>query len=147
MKKVGLFMVAVVSMVMLSVSCFADDKIIPVEQLPVAAKTFVNETFPNTTISYATKDVEFKGTKYEVRLADGTEIDFDKKGNWDKVDCQLKAVPAALIPAEISQFVKTNHPNTIIVKIDKERYGYDIELSNDLELKFNKKGQLIGIDD
>ena len=33
------------------------------------------------------------------------------------------------------------------MKIDKERHGYDIELSNDLELKFNKQGQLIGFDD
>ena len=147
MKKVSLFSVAIVSMVMQSVTCLADDMVIPVGQLPEAAKTFVKKNFPNTAISYVTKEMEFMGATYEARLADGTEIDFDKKGNWDKVDCQLKAVPAALIPAEISQFVKTNHPDAIIVKIDKERYGYDIELSNDLELKFNKKGQLIGIDD
>ncbi|MBO4315555.1 MAG: PepSY-like domain-containing protein [Prevotella sp.] len=147
MKKVSLFSVAIVSMVMQSVTCLADDMVIPVGQLPEAAKTFVKKNFPNTAISYVTKEMEFMGATYEARLADGTEIDFDKKGNWDKVDCQLKAVPAALIPATISQFVKTNHPDAIIVKIDKERYGYDIELSNDLELKFNKKGQLIGIDD
>ena len=147
MKKVSLFSVAIVSMVMQSVTCLADDMVIPVGQLPEAAKTFVKKNVPNTAISYVTKEMEFMGATYEARLADGTEIDFDKKGNWDKVDCQLKAVPAALIPAEISQFVKTNHPDAIIVKIDKERYGYDIELSNDLELKFNKKGQLIGIDD
>ena len=35
----------------------------------------------------------------------------------------------------------------MITKIDKERYGYDIELSNDLELKFNRQGALIGMDD
>ena len=147
MKKVSLFLVAIVSMVMQSVTCLAGDMVIPAGQLPAAAQTFVKKNFPNTAISYVTKEMEFMGATYEARLADGTEIDFDKKGNWDKVDCQLKAVPAALIPAEISQFVKTNHPDAIIVKIDKERYGYDIELSNDLELKFNKKGQLIGIDD
>jgi hypothetical protein len=43
--------------------------------------------------------------------------------------------------------VKTNFPGTVIVKIDKERHGYDIELSNDIELKFNKSGALIGMDD
>ena len=38
-------------------------------------------------------------------------------------------------------------PNAEIVKIDKERHGYDIELSNDIELKFNKKGAFMGMDD
>ena len=147
MKRTGLFLVAMVCMLMQSVTSFADDKIIPVEQLPAAAKTFVKQYFPNSTISYATKDAEFSGTKYEARLADGTEIDFDKKGNWDKVDCKMKAVPAALVPAAIAQFVKANHPDAVITKIDKERYGYEIELSNDLELKFNKNGQLTAIDD
>ena len=147
MKKSRLFLVAIVCMVFQSVTCFADDKIIPVEQLPAAAKDFVKKNFPNTTISYATKDNEFGGAKYEARLADGTEIDFDKKGNWDKVDCKTRAVPAALVPETISQFVKTNHPGTVIVKIDKERNGYEIELSNDLDLKFNKNGKLIAIDD
>lgn len=147
MKRSRLFLVALVCMVFQSVTSFADDKIIPVEQLPAAAKTFVKQHFANTTISYATKDNEFGGAKYEARLANGTEIDFDKKGNWDKVDCKTSAVPAALVPAAISQFVKTNHPDAIIVKIDKERYGYEIELSNDLELRFNKSGQLVGIDD
>ena len=35
----------------------------------------------------------------------------------------------------------------MIVQVDKEMYGWDIELNNDLELKFSKDGQLLGIDD
>ena len=147
MKRTGLFLVAMVCMLMQSVTSFADDKIIPVEQLPATAKNFVKEYFSYTTISYATKDVEYAGTTYEARLANGTEIDFDKKGNWAKVDCKMKAVPASLVPAVISKYVKANHPSTKITKIDKKRYGYEIELSNDLELKFDKYGKLIGFDD
>jgi uncharacterized protein YuzE len=134
-------------MLLQSVTCLADDKIIPVELLPAPAKTFVKKYFPQATIEYATKDTEFMGTTYEVRLSDGTEVDFDKKGNWDNVDCKTKAVPASLVPAAIAQYVKAHYPNTVIVKIDKERGGYEIELSNDLDLKFNSKGKLIGIDD
>ena len=147
MNKNKLFLVALLCMLLQSVTCLADDKIIPVEQLPASAKTFVKKYFPQATIEYATKDTEFMGTTYEVRLSDGTEVDFDKKGNWDNVDCKTKAVPASLVPAAIAQYVKAHYPNTVIVKIDKERSGYDIELSNDLELKFNSKGKLIGIDD
>jgi uncharacterized protein YuzE len=147
MNKNKFFLVALLCMLLLSVTCLADDKIIPVEQLPAPAKTFVKKYFPQATIEYATKDTEFMGTTYEVRLSDGTEVDFDKKGNWDNVDCKTKAVPASLVPAAIAQYVKAHYPNTVIVKIDKERGGYEIELSNDLDLKFNSKGKLIGIDD
>jgi len=147
MNKNKFFLVALLCMLLQSVTCLADDKIIPVEQLPAPAKTFVKKYFPQATIEYATKDTEFMGTTYEVRLSDGTEVDFDKKGNWDNVDCKTKAVPASLVPAAIAQYVTAHYPNTVIVKIDKERGGYEIELSNDLDLKFNSKGKLIGIDD
>ena len=61
--------------------------------------------------------------------------------------CETKAVPASLVPAAIANYVKGNFPGTFIEKIDKERYGYEIELSNDLDLKFDKKGNLKRIDD
>ena len=122
-----------------SLTSLADDRMIPVSQLPATVNTFVTKNFPGKTITYAEKDVEFGGTKYDVMLNDGAKIEFDKKGNWDNVDCK--------VPAAIAQYVKTNFPGAKIVKIDKERHGYDIELSNDIELKFNKNGALIGMDD
>lgn len=133
--------------VMMSASCVADDRIIPASQLPAAAQAFIKKTFPERTISYAKVDRDGTSKTYEVRLDDGTELEFDKKGNWDKVDCETKAVPASLVPATIANYVKGNFPGTFIEKIDKERYGYEIELSNDLDLKFDKKGNLKRIDD
>ena len=60
----------------------------------------------------------------------------------------MTAVPAAIIPTAIQQYVTATFPGQIITKIDKERrYGYEIELSNDIELKFNKNGMIIGMDD
>ena len=148
MKRTNIFCIAFMSMILLSVTCFADyDKIVSADKLPAEIKAFVKEHFPKTNISYATKDIEFMGVIYDVSLADGTEIDFDKKGNWDKINCHTQAVPAALIPAAISQFVNANHPGAMITKIDKERYGYEVELSNGLDLEFNNKGQLTSIDD
>ena len=72
----------------------------------------------------------------------------NKKGAWTKVDCQgMTAVPAAIVPAAMQQYVNANFPGCVITKIDKERYGYEIELSNDVDLKFNNQGQIIGFDD
>ena len=146
MKKSVLFFAALVCMLMHSVSSFAGDRIIPAEQLPAAAKTFIQKTFPGQTVSYA--KIDFDGRKkYEVRLSNGTEVEFDKNGNWDKVDCNYSAVPASLVPTNIANYVKTHFAGAKVVKIDKERYGFDVELSNELELKFNKQGQLMNIDD
>ncbi|MBQ6310666.1 MAG: PepSY-like domain-containing protein [Bacteroidales bacterium] len=123
------------------------DKIIPNTELPVEAQTFIKANFPDSPISYAKKDYEGLSYKYEVRLNDGTQIDFTKRGDWDKVDCQMSAVPEVLVPAMIANYVQTNYAGSVIVKIDKERYGHKIELSNDLELKFDKSGNLFDIDD
>jgi len=51
------------------------------------------------------------------------------------------------VPATIAEYVKTNFPGTQIVKIDKERRGYEVELSNDIDLHFNSNGKLLYIDD
>ncbi len=142
MKQVKIFIFALLSLFVTN-SAFADDKPIPADQLPAAAKTFVKNNFKGQTITYAEKDA----TSYECRLSDGTEIDFDRKGNWDTVESKSnKAIPSSLVPQAIQQYVKAKYPKQVITKIDKERYGYEIELSNDLDLKFSKKGKFIGID-
>lgn len=146
MKRVKLFVVALACL-MISAVCFADGKFIPVDQLPQAVKTFVQTNFPQQSIMYAEMEVDAAGTTYEVKLNDGTELDFDKKGNWEKIDCKMVAVPAAFVPQEIAAFVKNSYPGAAVVKIQKDRAGWEAETSNGLELKFNKKFQLVAIDD
>ena len=143
MKKFKFLLLAVAGM-MISASAFADDKPIAPEQLPAAAKAFIQTHFPGKKILYAERDY----SDYECRLDDGTELKFNRKGNWDKVDCNGPvAVPAAIVPEAIKKYVQANFPDTVITKIDKEGWGIEIELSNDLDLKFNYQGMLIGMDD
>ena len=146
MKAMRYFMVALMCMMISSV-CHADDRIVPVDQLPANAKVFIQENFPDASISYAVLDKEFSGKRYEVRLNNNVEIDFDKKGNWIKVNCKGFAVPAAIIPPMISEYVNANFPGTSVTKIDKERKNWEIKLSNGLDLKFNKSFKCIGVDD
>ena len=127
------------------ISC--EDAIITAEKLPAAARAFIEEYFPESAVSYVKKDKELTKTIFEVVLQDGTEMEFDGKGQWDNVDCKNRAVPAALIPTAITEYVNTNFPGQVIVKIDKEFHGYEIELSSDLDLKFDKDGKLIKVDD
>ena len=141
MKKMKYLMMAV--MCLLSSNLMADDTPIPVEQLPEAAKTFVQANFKGQKIMYAEKD----WNTFECRLADGTKIEFTKKGAWKKIDRKNQALPEGIVPETIQEYVKANFEGCVITKIDKERYGYEIELSNDIDLKFNYQGVLIGMDD
>lgn len=134
------------AMFLLLTAC--SDKPVAPTQLPVAVQTFVQQSFPGQNITYAEKDLELTGYKYDVVLADGTRIEFDTDDVWDKIECPLtNPVPTVLIPAPVVTYLQTNYPDAMIVKIDKERNGYDVELANGLELKFNKQGVLTEMDD
>ena len=100
MKKI-FYLVAVVTALMLTALPLRADRerIINPEQLPAAAQTFVKQYFPENVISIAQKEVDGMRTKYSVHLDDGTEIEFNSKGEWDNVDCNFHSVPAELIPA------------------------------------------------
>ena len=75
------------------------------------------------------------------------KVEFLKDGNWKEVDCKYSSVPEAVLPDAINQYVKTNYAGQKVLKIEKEdRGGYEIKLSGGLELGFDKRFQLIDID-
>ena len=92
-------------------------------------------------------EVELLGKKYDVIFTNGEKIEFDSKGQWTDIECKQSQVPAALVPAAIAAFVKKNYPQAAILKIERDRKTYEVELSNRLELKFDKSFRLIDIDD
>ena len=134
------------AMLLIAATACSDKPVLPAA-LPAPIQTFVKQNFPTQTIMYAEKDLDWFWYKYDVTLADGTQISFDTDNVWDKVDGHLLPVPAQLIPPTIATFVNTNYPAVAIVKIDKESYGYEVELANQLEMKFNKQGALMEMDD
>ena len=75
---------ALFGIVLLTASC--DDKPIPVEQLPPAAKSFVEKTYPGATIIFAKKDWEWFSTEYKAHLDNGMEVKFDSDGLPPDVD-------------------------------------------------------------
>ena len=123
------------------------DKVISKGQLPAQAQSFLNEHFAGAKISYVKQDTDFLDRAYEVMLADGTKIEFSNKGNWEEVDCRYGEVPAAIIPVPLKNYLKANYPNEKVLKIERDRRGYDLKLSNKLELKFNNDFEIVDIDD
>ncbi len=104
------------ALVLLMTAC-SDKPVIP-EQLPVPVKSFIQQTYPGQTITFAQKDLELTGWKYEVFLADGSHVEFDTDDTWDKVESPMsQPVPAQLIPAPIATHLQANFPGAFVTKI------------------------------
>lgn len=116
--------------------------------LPEAARATVTSHF-KAKISFIKTEKEMgRISEYEVVLTDGTEISFDRHGNWKNIETASNvAVPKALIPSTITDYVAKNHSGVKITGIEKERSGYEVELANGIDMKFDKDGKFIRYDD
>lgn len=132
----------------LSFVAFADNDIITQNKkdLPQTAQKTIEKEFGDKQIAFIKIDKDFFSNSYEVQFTNGYEISFDTKGVWTEVETERDAVPAAFIPQAIQQQVNQMFAGKHIVRIDKEKHGYDIQLSDGTELEFNKKFKLRDID-
>ncbi len=112
--------------------------------LPKAAQTTIANNF-KAKVSLVKIEKELgRVSEYEVILNDGTEISFDRDGNWENVEVNVsKSVPSAFVPKAISTYVKANQPGQRIIGIEKERNGFEVELSNGIDMIFDKTGKFI----
>ena len=132
----------------ITVTLAGNDRPITVDKLPAAAQNFLKSYFSDLTVAYAVEDPQFAGSEYEVTYTDRTEVEFDTKGEWTSVDRKYTAVPAAIVPKQITDYVaKSNFPNQEIRKIERNAYTWEIELTNGLEIKFDRNFRVIDIDD
>lgn len=124
-----------------------DDRPIRFDQLPAKAQSFVKQHFPQEKVALAKVETDFFDKKYEVIFANSSKVEFDKNGNWSEVDCKYSAVPEAAVPEAIVQYLKANYAEQQVLKIEKEnRGGFEVKLSGGLELEFDKRYNLIDID-
>lgn len=115
--------------------------------LPKAAQTILTQ-YTKAKVSLVKIEKDFgRVSEYEVILDDGTEVTFDKNGNWENVEVNVnKSVPAGFVPKSISDYVKKNQKGARIVGIEKDRNGYEVELSNGIDMKFDKNGNFLRFD-
>lgn len=142
------FAVLTVALFVFALTGRADnDRPIAVDQLPQKAQQFIKQHFPKSKIALAKEEREFLDLRYEVVFANSVKIEFLKDGEWKEVDCKYSAVPAAIVPVKIAEYVAKNYEDVQIVKIDRDKREYEVDLSNGLELTFDTKFNLIDIDD
>lgn len=127
-------------------SANAQKTVITKAALPANAQTFLKTHFPGQEPNNIIEDKETFSKDYKVQFANYIEVEFDAKGNWEEVDGNHSAIPMTIVPKNIASYVKSNFANAIITKIDKGNWGYEVNLSNGVELEFNSKGNFLRID-
>ena len=123
-----------------------NDKPISVNALPAKAQTMLNNHFNGQKVMLATIESGVVSRSYDVVLQNGTKLEFDKKGNLKEIDCKQGIVPALLIPQAIKNYLKDNYAGQSVKKTEMNKNEYEVELTNGLDLTFNKHFQLIDID-
>lgn len=143
MKKMMIFFASV----MLCLNACADrTQVGAFTDLPQPAQTFVEMYFAKSDIAFILYERDGVHNEYEVRLNDGTKIEFDYKGNLEEVDCKTKPVPAGIVPASIVQYVETKHPDMFIVEYSIDRRKQTVELNTEMEIEFDKAGNFVRYD-
>ena len=126
----------------------ADYKTTDVSKLPQAAIQCLQQNIPNATVNLIKVDTSFLGfgvSSYDAYLSDGTEIEFDKRGQWTEIENDV-AIPQSFITDTLKAYLAKNFPNIRVTSLKKKPYGYQIELSNDIEIRFDSSWKLISID-
>ena len=128
--------------VMTSMSACGEYRPISFERLPEVARTLIAVHFPNMTPLV----VKHELNEFEVVFEGGKSIEFDSRGNWKEIDCQASAVPGGLVPEEILAKVNELYPGAFVVKIERDRRGYEVKLNNRVGLDFNHSFILTDLD-
>lgn len=125
----------------------ADNEVpVTVNELPATAQTFINTHFKDKKVALAKKETGFFELSYDVIFTDGNKLEFDRNGNWKEVNCKYSSVPAAVVPQQISDYVKANYAGINILSIEKDDREYEVRLANRVELTFTLQFQLLDID-
>ena len=137
----------ILSLSVFALSAKADDKPIDYEHLPAAARAFIQSDFSSLSISFITRDADLLDTTYDVHFTNGLKLEFNSKGEWKEISNATALIDTKYIPKEILASIASRWPDAGIKKIERYRQGYEIELTNRLELKYDKHFRLVEIDD
>lgn len=111
--------------------------------LPEKAQAMIDSYFPKCSVVLVEVESESGAEQCEVWLNDGTKIEFDTQGEWQRVSRNKSGVPESMIPHTIMEYIRKNYPGNIVTKFSRKDYGFKIELSDDMDLRFDKQCQFI----
>jgi hypothetical protein len=131
---------------MLAVPVAAEDVEIQFDQLPEKAQKVVQKAFPDTKIKKVEMERRASLIQYEVKLAGGIKLQFNKDGKFTECECTKSAVPDMLVPEKIRAYLDSEFKGRKVMRIEHDSKLFDILLDNGYELTFNSSYRLVDID-
>jgi len=123
------------------------DQFITYEELHPDARTFISDHFSAYSVDKIKVKPRDADEYYKVYFSGcRLKIEFNRNGEWQEVDGKHASIPTSFIIPEILDYVSSNYPSIALESIDRKRYGYKVELLNDVELRFNAQGTFLGVD-
>lgn len=118
---------------------------IRLSELPATAREFIAKYYPEAKISHIDREGSVTTTAYEVTFTDGSEVEFDATGLWTDVSAPKgKAIPTGIVLPAIDQYVSGYYPGAAINEIERIiPSGYEVDLTNRLELIFTQDGTFL----
>ncbi len=137
MKKISLFLIGLAA----SLTLNAQPQRVAFDKLPSNSQEFVKQYLSGEQIDHVTLNRDSSWEKYTVYFTDGNEITFDGgSGDCTQIIMKKGAIPAALIPANLHNYLNSHYPNEQVKMLEQIKEGYKVKLSNGKELCFDHNG-------
>lgn len=143
-KMLSIMAIAIAALVTLA-SCEKDDVMIPAAELPSEVHSFLNNHFNGIEVRSVIKDYDNSTYEFELYLANGTRIEMSRRGEWRNVENYQIGIPTTIVPAKILDYVEINHPDLLIIGIERERQ-IEVKLKSGIELVFNLNEEFVRFD-
>lgn len=118
--------------------------------LPATAQNYVKQHFSSVSVQEVNENSNWQiweDEKYEVKLSNGIELDFDENGNIIEIDSQNnEAIPVSALPSKVASYLQATYANAQVKGWEKDDKDQEVELSDGTDLEFDAEGNFRKID-
>lgn len=116
--------------------------------LPENSQDFLKKHFPSEQVVKVEKNDNWynwdKDEMYEVKLANGIKLDFNKSGEITEIDSKEGfSIPPEALPQAIRSYLEQNGLTAHVVSWEKENDGHEVQLADGRELEFDSAGKFL----
>lgn len=147
MKKLMMVMVLLASALFTFSATKDSEKPIPFEKLPKMAKEFIHTHFKGVNVVKC--EVETPWTQFDVRMANGYDLEFDRSGNWTEIEKDKGGISTSILgvlPQRAFSYLRSNYSTVPVEKIERQKKGFKVTLNTqpeETELYFSKDGRFL----
>ena len=114
-------------------------------KLPVEATTFLDENFKGIAIQEMYKETQGTTFKYEVKLANGAEVEFNNRGRWQEVESKTTSLPTTMLQPSVGEYINNTYPGSKVTEVKKGiRFNF-VKINDQIKLQFDTEGNFYRI--